>query len=40
MNMRRMLILIGGLTLVIGARLPWISVPLLFGVEGAPYGAI
>jgi hypothetical protein len=40
MNMSRMLVLIGGLTLVIGARLPWMSVPLLFGVEGAPYEAI
>ncbi len=34
MHTGRILVLAGGLILVIGARLPWISVPVLFGVEG------
>ena len=40
MHTNRLLVLIGGLLLVIGARLPWISVPVLFGVEGPAYEAI
>jgi len=32
--------MIGGLALVIGAFLPWMSVPVLFGVEGPAYEAI
>lgn len=37
---RRVLIIVGGVILVVGSRLPWISVPLLFGVEGPAYEAI
>jgi hypothetical protein len=40
MKTSRMLVLIGGLILIIGARLPWMSVPVLYGVEGAGYEAI
>jgi hypothetical protein len=32
--------MVGGLILVIGSRLPWMSVPVLFGVEGPAYEAI
>jgi hypothetical protein len=35
-----MLVLIGGLILVLGSRLPWMSVPVLFGVEGPAFEAI
>jgi hypothetical protein len=34
MHPSRALVLTGGLILCIGARLPWISVPVLFGVHG------
>lgn len=34
MQTNRLLVLAGGLILVIGSRLPWISVPVLFGVQG------
>jgi hypothetical protein len=34
MHPSRALVLAGGLILCIGARLPWISVPVLFGVHG------
>jgi hypothetical protein len=34
MHPSRALVIIGGLILCIGARLPWISVPVLFGVHG------
>ena len=40
MQTRRVLVMIGGLILIIGSRLPWISVPVLFGVEGPVYEAI
>lgn len=35
-----MAVAIGGLILIAGSRLPWISVPVLFGVEGPAYEAI
>ena len=40
MQANRVYVIIGGVLLVIGARLPWISVPVLFGVEGPAYEAI
>jgi hypothetical protein len=40
MRASRMLVLIGGLILLLGSRLPWMSVPLLFGIEGPAYEAI
>ena len=40
MHTNRLLILIGGLLLLVGARLPWMSVPILFGVRGPAYEAI
>ena len=40
MRSNRMLVLIGGLTLILGSRLPWMSVPVLFGVEGPTFEAI
>lgn len=40
MRTNRMLVLIGGLLLVLGSRLPWMSVPVLFGVEGPAFEAI
>ena len=40
MQTNRMLVLAGGLALIIGARLPWISAPVLFGVEGPVVQAI
>jgi hypothetical protein len=38
--MRRVLVIVGGVVLVIGSRLPWISVPVLFGVNEPTYEAI
>ena len=35
-----MLVLIGGSILILGSRLPWMSVPVLFGVEGPTFEAI
>ena len=40
MQVRRVLIMIAGVVLVIGSRLPWISVPVLFGGKGPTYEAI
>ena len=40
MQTNRILILTGGLILILGSRLPWISVPVLFGVEGPAFEAI
>ncbi len=40
MQVRRVLIIIGGLILIIGSRLPWISAPVLYGVEGPASEAI
>ena len=40
MQTNRMLVLIGGLILILGSRLPWMSVPVLFGVEGPTFEAI
>ena len=40
MNTSRALVLLGGFILVIGAFLPWISVPDLFGLMGPAYESI
>ena len=40
MQTNRILVLIGGLILILGSRLPWISVSVLFGVEGPAFKAI
>ena len=40
MRSNRVLVLLGGLILILGSRLPWISVPVLFGVEGPTFEAI
>jgi hypothetical protein len=40
MRTNRMLVLLGGLILILGSRLPWMSVPVLFGVQGPAYEAI
>ena len=40
MRINRMLILIGGMILILGSRLPWMSAPVLFGVEGPAFEAI
>jgi hypothetical protein len=40
MRTNRMLVLTGGLILILGSRLPWISVPVLFGIEGPAFEAI
>ena len=40
MRTNRMLVLIGGLILILGSRLPWMSVPVLFGAEGPTFEAI
>ena len=40
MRTNRLLVLIGGLILILGSRLPWISVPVLYGVEGPTFEAI
>ena len=40
MRTNRMLVLIGGFMLILGSRLPWMSVPVLFGVEGPAFEAI
>jgi hypothetical protein len=40
MRTNRMLVLIGGVILVLGSRLPWMSVPVLFGVEGPTFEGI
>ncbi len=40
MKINRILVLIGSAMLIVGARLPWMSVPVLFGVEGYGYEAI
>ena len=40
MQARRVLIITGGLILIIGSRLPWISAPVLYGVEGPASEAI
>ena len=40
MRTNRLLVLIGGLILILGSRLPWMSVPVLFGVEGPTVEAI
>ena len=40
MRMNRMLVLIGGMILILGSRLPWMSAPVLFGVEGPTFEAI
>jgi len=40
MRTNRMLVLMGGLILILGSRLPWMSVPVLFGVEGPTFEAI
>ena len=40
MRTNRVLVLIGGFSLILGSRLPWISAPVLFGVEGPAFEAI
>ena len=40
MRINRMLVLTGGMVLIIGSRLPWMSVPVLFGAEGPAFEAI
>ncbi len=40
MRTNRMLVLTGGFLLILGSRLPWMSVPVLFGVEGPAFQAI
>lgn len=40
MRTNRMLVLIGGLILILGSRLPWISAPVLYGIEGSAFEAI
>ena len=40
MNTSRALVLLGGFILVIGAFLPWISVPYLFGLVGPAHESI
>jgi hypothetical protein len=40
MRTNRMLVLISGVMLILGSRLPWMSVPVLFGVEGPTYESI
>jgi hypothetical protein len=40
MKTNRILVLTGASMLILGARLPWMSVPVLFGLEGPAYEAI
>jgi len=40
MRTNRMLVRIGGFILILGSRLPWMSVPVLFSVEGPAFEAI
>jgi hypothetical protein len=40
MRINRMLVLTGGLILILGSRLPWMSVPVLFGINGPTFEAI
>ncbi len=40
MRNNRALVLIGGMILILGSRLPWMSVPVLFGVGGPAFEAI
>jgi hypothetical protein len=40
MQTNRILILAGGLILMAGSRLPWMSVPVLFGIQEPAYEAI
>ena len=40
MRINRMFVLIGSMLLILGSRLPWMSVPVLFGVEAAAFEAI
>lgn len=40
MQTKRILVLTGGLILMLGSRLPWMSVPVLFGVQGPAYESI
>jgi hypothetical protein len=40
MQTKKLLVLTGGLILILGSRLPWMSVPVLFGVQGPAYESI
>ena len=40
MQTKKLLVLTGGLILILGSRLPWMSVPVLFDVQGPAYEAI
>jgi hypothetical protein len=40
MQTNRVLVLIGGLLLILGSRLPWMDASVLFGVDGPTYESI
>jgi phosphoglycerol transferase MdoB-like AlkP superfamily enzyme len=40
MQTNRMLVLTGALIAILGSRLPWISVPVLYGMQGPAYESI
>jgi hypothetical protein len=40
MRLSRIIILLAGMLLIVASRLPWMSVPVLFGVEGPSVEAI
>ncbi|CAG0968219.1 hypothetical protein ANAEL_01028 [Anaerolineales bacterium] len=40
MQTKKLLILTGGLILILGSRLPWMSVPVLYGLQGPAYESI
>jgi len=40
MRMNRVLVLIGGLLLIVGSQLPWVSFRVLYGLEGPAYQAL
>lgn len=40
MKTNRIFILIGGLVLILGSRLPWVSFPVLYGLDGPAYEAL
>jgi hypothetical protein len=40
MKTQKLLVLMGGLILILGSRLPWMSVPVLYGLQGPAYESI
>jgi hypothetical protein len=40
MQTKKLLVLTGGLILILGSRLPWMSVPVLFSLQGPAYESI